>query len=748
MTIAPQPVRSALLLAGLVLAAPAPARAQQFQHQVGAIPGTARWSEGVECADVDKDGDLDIFFADGDGFSSAGTKRQNVLVVNKWIETGTFTFADESVARLGANVSNAKGVTTADVDGDGWVDALYCNAFYTDLPFLYMNRGAAQPGFFDLESAARGLTTPLSSGGAQFGDLDDDGDLDLIINDAYLGSPANKPRLYFNDGTGHFTENAAALGAPNKAAQMDVQLTDVDGDWDLDFFGVCRAGNAGGNHYLMLNDGTGSFTNVSSSFPSGSSSTYEADVGDLDGDTDVDMFMVSLSGFAEGVVRNDIVPSGTLSFASQPALPGFADDNEIALFDYDVDDDYDVLVGSLGGTEALWRNNGALSFSNDNAKITTVSDSTLDCTAADLDNDGRYDIVTAQGESNSAQWANKIYRNTGPVDDSSPVIVAVNSPAVASPLGPTKVHARVRDQVMDDGVSYVTGSARYVINTVPKQSAVTIQAGGFSPAMLNVTTGTRVVWTNSSGTAQSVTSTTAPYTYDSGSIAPGGTFEYSFVAPGTYDYASTPSGLTGQVVVTGSATTVAASHSGGGIYRASMPDTAAGLGIELVYELEFRDWPGNVTVGDSRSVTLFDCSVSTYCTAKVNSLFCTPAIGSSGLPSASAGNGFAITAANIINQKFGLFFYGTNGQLASPFQGGFLCAKAPTKRTPVQSSGGSAAGSDCTGSYSIDFNAWIASGIDPALMAGTAVDGQYWSRDPQGSFGTNLTDAIHFVICP
>ena len=74
-------------------------------------------------------------------------KRQNVLLINKLIELCALSFVDESVARLGAIVSHAKGVTTGDVDNDGWVDALFCNAFSTDVPFLYMNLGSASPGF-------------------------------------------------------------------------------------------------------------------------------------------------------------------------------------------------------------------------------------------------------------------------------------------------------------------------------------------------------------------------------------------------------------------------------------------------------------------------------------------------------------------------------------------------------------------------------------------------------------------------
>lgn len=731
----------------------ASASAQQFQHQVGLIPGTPRWTEGVECADVDNDGDLDVFFADGEGFSSAGTQRQNVLLINQFIPSGTLSFSDESVTRLGVHLSNAKGVVARDVNADGWVDVLFCNAFATDPPFLYINQGLSNPGYFTEEAATRGLTLSLGSGSAQFGDLDDDGDPDLILNDGYLGSGSDRPRVYVNNGLGVFTDTPAWIAAAStKSAQMDVQLIDLDLDWDLDFFGACRAANGGTNHYLMQNDAAGTLTNFAITVPSNSGSTYEAEVGDLDGDNDIDLFMVSSTGFAEGAVRNNLVPSASFTLTQLATLADGNDDNEVALFDWDVDGDYDVMVGSLSGTrEAMWRNDGALTFANVSAAtITAVSDPTLDCTVADLDNDGRYDLVTAQGESNSPQWANKVYKNTGAIDTRAPIVVAVDAPASGPSIGPTKVRAKVRDQVMDDGVDYVSAQARYVVRTTLSTQPVSIQAGGFTPSVLNVSAGTKVVWTNSSGANQSVVSTTTPFTYDSGTLANGQQYEHFFVQPGTYNYTSVPSGFTAQVVVGGSASTIASTYSGGAMHRSSMPDTAAGAGVQLVYELVFTDWPGNVRVTDASAITLTpSCAApSTYCTAKINSLFCLPAIGSSGTPSASAGSGFNVTASNILNNKSGLLFYGLNGQIATAFQGGYLCVKSPTVRTAVQSSGGSVSGSDCTGTFTYDFNARIASGADTSLVQGAVVEGQFWSRDPADPFTTNMTNALHFTICP
>jgi predicted outer membrane repeat protein len=136
-----------------------------------------------------------------------------------------------------------------------------------------------------------------------------------------------------------------------------------------------------------------------------------------------------------------------------------------------------------------------------------------------------------------------------------------------------------------------------------------------------------------------------------------------------------------------------------------------------------------------------------YCTAKVNSQFCTPAVGFSGHASASNFGTFLITASSVLNQKSGLLFYGYAPQ-ATPFLGGTLCVGSPIRRTPTQTSGGTVGGNDCTGTYSFDFNAYIATGADPLLSnVGQPVCAQWWSRDPLDPFTTGLTNAVQFGIC-
>jgi hypothetical protein len=438
------------------------ASAQQFSFS-GSLPGGFEWTEGVEAADVDQDGDADLFTANGEGLYNPSTQRQAGLIINQ-LEVGPGLFSDESVARLGVALSNGKNVNTADVDGDGWIDALYSNAFFTDPPFLFVNRGAAQPGFFDEEGAARGLTTAFSSAGASFGDVDNDGDLDLLIGDTgpvFNGPPGGRPQLYFNDGTGSFTQ-APALPTPLKVGHLDVDFVDIDLDWDLDIYSTNRGNSPGGIHHLLLNDGTGQFTDASSAIPNTSNNVYESDLADLDGDTDMDLFFLSLSGFNDGGMRNNVVETGSLSFSPAPPLGG-DDDNEVAFIDYDMDGDLDVIIGSLGPTEKLVRNNGG-SFTQLTTAISNVNDRTLDVAIVDLDNDADYDLVTVQGESSSATWDNKIYLNSGPVDDRAPVVQRLEELTDPSPAGPWVLRAQVKDEVHDDGRTWVTAQGTYRVD--------------------------------------------------------------------------------------------------------------------------------------------------------------------------------------------------------------------------------------------------------------------------------------------
>lgn len=180
----------------------------------------------------------------------------------------------------------------------------------------------------------------------------------------------------------------------------------------------------------------------------------------------------------------------------------------------------------------------------------------------------------------------------------------------------------------------------------------------------------------------------------------------------------------------------------------------SGNGLQLVVPVDasfqFVDSAGQafpVHLGGTMRASWTPSPTQTYCTAKINSQGCTPAIAASGTPSYGGSAPFTITATNELNQKPGLLFHGF-AAASTPFQGGFKCVASPTQRGAILSSGGSPSGNDCTGAYTSDFAAEIRAYTDPMLTPGREVFAQFWSRDPGVATTTNLSDAVRFTISP
>ena len=416
----------------------------EAQGQIQFVDGTAarfpvqaEYTNQIAVADIDADGDLDMCFANGQGYSALGV----LLKPRIYINNGAGVFSDQTDTRVAGITGCFRSAEFGDVDGDGDVDLLL-GQDYSRQMLLLINNGA---GVFANETTVRIPTLNTSTARATFGDVDADGDLDIALCNSGTSrfGTTGQPRLYINDGGGRFTDaTTGRIPTGNISEQMDVLFFDADGDFDLDLFVGTRASTPSQSR-LWLNNGSGVFA-AGGNFPNDSTS-YAYDAGDIDGDGDLDLIGTNAGTTNTELLAKNANGLGTswtnvsTSISPNPSV----DDNDSKFFDMDNDGDLDLVVAVLGATKRIYRNNGTGAFTQVTNIITASTDASLDVKVADFDGDGRYDIVTGQGESGAFQ--NRIYMNNGPVDTLPPVTVRTEQVIAGTVVGaahPVRVELR------------------------------------------------------------------------------------------------------------------------------------------------------------------------------------------------------------------------------------------------------------------------------------------------------------------
>ena len=432
--------KPAALAVTAVLAASA--QAQQFVDQTATrFPVQAEYTNQCTLVDIDGDGDKDIVWANGQGYSTLGVLLKPRIYVNN----GTGVFADETDIRAAGITGCFRGVEAGDIDRDGDWDLVLAQD-YNRRPLLLLNNGA---GVFIDDTIARLPNIPMSSSRAQFGDIDNDGDLDILLCNSGTTrfGTTGRPRLFINGGTGFFTDaSLTQFPSTTLSEQMDCVFGDIDNDLDLDFHVATRA-TATNSSQLWINNGSGTFAKLATFVTD--ATAYSYDFGDIEGDGDLDLIGVNAGATnTELLLRNNGGGTSWTAVSSQITPNPTVDDNDSRFIDYDNDGDLDLLIAALGGPDRIYRNTGAGIF----AQVTTgvlpaVTDSSLDIKVGDVTGDGKPDIVTAQGESGAFQ--NRIYINTGPADTIKPNIKLVEQ-VPSRTAGPWIVRTEVFDGITSD----------------------------------------------------------------------------------------------------------------------------------------------------------------------------------------------------------------------------------------------------------------------------------------------------------
>lgn len=493
----------ALLLAGFAapLAASSPALAVPLFEEATENLGSPQpcddakegcYSHYVLMADLDGDGDLDLAFANGGGYYVANGAAPMAVYLND----GEGVFQEVNATLFGGFTGRVRQVAVGDVDGDGDLDLLAPDSWAMQPDALFINDGQSPPTFVD-EGPTR-LPVSSRSAGARFGDLDDDGDLDLVLTDWGASPPdsSGTARVYVNDGKGFFTEKPNAVPQNTNVigtGPIDIDLFDADGDWDLDMVIASRKGES----LLFTNDGTGYFLDANVLFPDQPGPyVYGPDECDVDGDGDLDVW---LDNGGPGLTEQLLINDGTGAFTDETAMrvsgnPG-ADDNEVQCVDIDGDGDFDAMIASLSNNERILENDGTGHFTLLPPTFPKVSDSTLGLDLGDVNGDGLIDAVTAQGE--NGNYLNRIYLGIAPqpADVRAPYFRKVQSFAGPVAPGQVAVHFAVSDaSTTDSGPRLRDVSVEIVQVGSSAPVPARFMGGDLFRAVLDAKEGATVTW--------------------------------------------------------------------------------------------------------------------------------------------------------------------------------------------------------------------------------------------------------------
>ena len=342
-----------------------------FQHRNG---GAGRYllpeimGSGAALFDADGDGDLDAYLVQGaelePGAAATGSSARDRLFLNQFEGTGELRFVDATDASGIDSTGYGMGVAAADYDGDGRTD-LYVTNFGPNR--LWRNLGG---GRFEDATQAAGADDPRWSVPAVFFDYDRDGALDLFVAnyvDFNLGSHtlctfgsgepdycspktyrAEPDRLLRNLGNGRF---AQATDRAGMAKEFGNGLGAVPADFDLDGRLDLYVANDGTPNQLWMNRG-GRFENRALFAGSAVNGRGEAEAGmgvtagDLDGDSDEDLYVTHITGETSTLYLNDggglFTDAGMVAGLDTPslAMTGFG----TGWFDFDNDGDLDLLA--------------------------------------------------------------------------------------------------------------------------------------------------------------------------------------------------------------------------------------------------------------------------------------------------------------------------------------------------------------------------------------------------------------------
>lgn len=318
------------------------------------------------------------------------------------------------VSDAGAAPNSYTGCSWVDYDNDGKLD------LFVNQKLLYRNLGN---GNFARDNTA--ITNQGSSFGNSWADIDNDGDLDCFVT----GGAPRGSFLYRNEGNRVFSKiRTGALGDSLRNVGWTAAWADYNNDSFIDLIIAAAFGVPGVNHsnIFLHNNGNGTFTRIDTSVVAQGITTYTVPSwSDFDNDGDMDLSIGTGPVGSKGpdyFYRNQFKETGKAFFTRLTAGPLTTETRDgqlINWIDYDNDSDLDVYIANLTGNGGasglandLFRNDRGVFTKMTSAQvgsIVTDADLSLGSVWQDFDNDGDLDCFV----NNDNGLRNRYYQNNG-----------------------------------------------------------------------------------------------------------------------------------------------------------------------------------------------------------------------------------------------------------------------------------------------------------------------------------------------
>lgn len=362
------------------------------------ISGAIGTTTGIAALDVNQDGYLDVIVANSHApFQDAALPLR--LLVND--QNGGFK-AQSSV--LSAQAVMQREFIVADFNGDGIADIFFADHGYDLPPFPGASNGLllgkAKGGFQNATGRLPKKSDFTHSAVAV--DIDGDGDLDIYVGNIREGDSG--PYFLINSGKAKFTLSAARLPsevAQRKEAYSTSGFADVNGDGHPDLF----LGGDATRPILLLNNGAGQFSKAPAAVPAGAFA-HNNSVGtevvafdfNRDGRDEILYFSTQYRPFYEGSSlqvlsysqKNAFEDVTSLYFDSAPQSPGWV--KELFFIDLNGDGAEDMIAQTGSDQLLAYLNDGENRFYQLDGHA-LMQWAGLATTVADLDNDGRKEII-------------------------------------------------------------------------------------------------------------------------------------------------------------------------------------------------------------------------------------------------------------------------------------------------------------------------------------------------------------------